>query len=311
MADPTPFYQGVADQNNADTIVYLGAINRLGYDKVTSFLKKKPEREKRIYCFLGTYGGDPAAAYRIARALRNHYEEIFIVVPTFCKSAGTLMAVGACELIIADTGELGPLDIQLKKTDELFGSQSGLDITQALTYLNKQASEVLGQALYDLNGRYSISTKTAADIATKFATSALSPIYGQIDPLRLGEINRALSIAFQYGKRLNKMSEILKDSDQTLKKLMMDYPDHGFVIDRKEAGELFTRVSKPVGAILEACDATYQVRHVIDSQEPFVELFHPAQNEEQQVTESLEDKNTVLEQSTSGTDIAGICDSDE
>ena len=38
-------------------------------------------------------------------------------------------------------------------------------------------------------------TKTAADIATKLTGDLLQPIVAQIDPLRLGEIERAINIA--------------------------------------------------------------------------------------------------------------------
>lgn len=290
MSDPTALYQLAANTKQSDVLLYLGPISRYGYDAVTDLLEKLTSRSEQVYFFLGTYGGDPAAAYRIARALKHHYKKISIVIPTFCKSAGTLLAVGADELLIADTGELGPLDIQLKKTDELFGTSSGLDITQAITFLNKQTNEILNQTLVELNGRYSISTKTAADIATKLATSALSPIYAQIDPVRVGEINRALNIAFQYGKRLNAASSSLKDGEQTLKKLMMEYPDHGFVIDRKEAKELFNHVSAPEDALLLASNSTYEYRKILDLPNPLVDIFQPKEENYEQ-SDAEEDTN--------------------
>ena len=41
-------------------------------------------------------------------------------IPRRCKSAGTLLLIGATSLIISDRGELGPLDVQLSKPDEIF-----------------------------------------------------------------------------------------------------------------------------------------------------------------------------------------------
>lgn len=295
MSDPRTLYQIAANNTRSDLLLYLGPISRTGYDAVTDILEKSSSRAEQVYVFLGTYGGDPAAAYRIARALKHHYNKVSIVIPTFCKSAGTLLAVVADELLIADTGELGPLDIQLKKTDELFGTSSGLDITQAITFLNKQTNEILNQTLVELNGRYSISTKTAADIATKLATSALSPIYAQIDPVRVGEINRALNIAFQYGKRLNATSNSLKDGEKTLKKLMMEYPDHGFVIDRKEAKELFNHVHAPAGELLQASNLTYEYRKALDLQSPHVEIFQPEAEAEAETIEQADTATDAIE----------------
>ena len=41
------------------------------------------------------------------------------------------------------------------------------------------------------------------------------------------------------------MSESIDET--SLKRLIASYPAHGFVIDRKEAGKIFTNVSKPSG----------------------------------------------------------------
>jgi len=40
---------------------------------------------------------------------------------------------------MADQAELGPLDVQVRKSDELFDMGSGLDTVQALNYLQDQA----------------------------------------------------------------------------------------------------------------------------------------------------------------------------
>src|SRR5690554_6862741 len=224
-------YQNLSREDSVDLLLYMGVITRNGYNNVTELLKDQRSTKDHIYVFIATHGGDPSAGYRIARALKHHYNKVTIVIPTFCKSAGTLMAIGCDELLIDDSGELGPLDIQLKKTDELFGTSSGLDITQALNYLNRQTNEILDSNLVRLNGKYSISTKTSAEIATRLAASVLEANYARIDPIRVGEINRALNIAFQYGKRLNEASTLLLNNEEPLMQLLMDYPDHGFVID--------------------------------------------------------------------------------
>lgn len=271
-------YQNLSREDSVDLLLYMGVITRNGYNNVTELLKDQRSTKDHIYVFIATHGGDPSAGYRIARALKHHYNKVTIVIPTFCKSAGTLMAIGCDELLIDDSGELGPLDIQLKKTDELFGTSSGLDITQALNYLNRQTNEILDSNLVRLNGKYSISTKTSAEIATRLAASVLEPIYAQIDPIRVGEINRALNIAFQYGKRLNEASKILLNNEETLMQLMMDYPDHGFVIDRKEAGTLFNNVGQPSENMLHACEHTRKIySYISSSQEPLVELFKHSQ----------------------------------
>src|SRR5690606_3014909 len=112
-----------------------------------------------------TYGGDPDAAYRIARASNHHFKEVEILIPDICKSAGTLLCVGAKRLIFGDRGELGPLDIQLSKPDELHESMSGLDIIQAINALQNQVLDSFRTYLVDIRLGSRIRTKTAAEIA--------------------------------------------------------------------------------------------------------------------------------------------------
>ncbi len=45
-----------------------------------------------------TEGGDADPAYRIARCLQDHYDRFSLFVSGYCKSAGTLVALGAHEL---------------------------------------------------------------------------------------------------------------------------------------------------------------------------------------------------------------------
>lgn len=239
-----------------DCYVYVGGISRKGYREISDCFNQRMFSE--AYLFLATYGGDPDAGFRIARGLRHHYEKLTIIVPSFCKSAGTLLAIGADELVISDLGELGPLDMQLKKPDELFDMSSGLDITQAMAFLRTQSTDILKSTLVDLKVDLEVTTKLSAEIATKMAHGLVSPIYAQIDPYKIGESQRAISIAFAYGKRLNDKIKNLK-SDDSLRSLVLDYPSHGFVIDRKEASNVFKNVRAPNEMEQVVVDAIYDL----------------------------------------------------
>jgi hypothetical protein len=79
----------------------------------------------------------------------------------------------------------------------------------------------------------------------------MRPIYEQIDPVRLAEIERLLRIASEYGDRLDAGN--LKPG--ALAKLLAGYPSHGFVIDRAEAGTIFSNISEPTDIIQELGDS--------------------------------------------------------
>ena len=150
-----------------------------------------------------------------------------------------LILLGADEIVMSHRGELGPLDVQLFKTDEMVRA-SGLDIFGALTTLQDYAFSIFEYSFLEIKRRSggTITTKTAADIATALSVGLLSPISGQIDPLRLGEVRRAMDIALCYGQRLT-------INHQALDMLVMGYPSHTFAIDCNEASDLFGNVRVP------------------------------------------------------------------
>lgn len=230
---------------DGEIFLYYGDISRDGYHEISGAYEAIENKSERLCLVLITYGGDPDAAYRIARATNHHFNKVEILIPDICKSAGTLLCIGASKLIFGDRGELGPLDIQISKPDELHESMSGLDIIQAISALKTQVLDAFRSYLLDIRLGSRIRTKTAAEIATQLADGFIAPIAARIDPLTLGEHQRAMQIAYDYGERLSSMAESLKPN--ALVRLVGSYPSHGFVIDRKEAADLFTDVVAPEG----------------------------------------------------------------
>lgn len=233
------------NSQDTDILAYVGPVDRSGYDALCRVLRGTPRKKNCVFAIV-TFGGDPNAGYRIARALSHNYPDggkISVLVPDFCKSAGTLVCIGAHELVIADRGELGPLDIQVQKPDEMFKNLSGLDIIRGLAYLQDAALETFRGYLVDINQGSGLSTKSASEIASKLTIGLHEPIFAQIDPIRLGEMQAALTIALDYGSRLNQRYGNLKPN--ALSQLTNAYPAHGFVIDRKEARSLFNNVRCP------------------------------------------------------------------
>jgi len=229
-----------------DVYFYGGAITYQGYWELTDEIKKRKEKSplnKKVILCIDTLGGNPDAGYRIGRALQHNYEDVSVLVAGFCKSAGTLLAIAAKELIIGDTGELGPLDIQIKKNDELDESNSGLDMMTALESLQTVAAASFAQTMKSIHYDTGINARLSGDMASKLIEALLSPIVAQIDPIKFGEHQRVLNIAQKYGTNLNQRFRNLRPG--VLDKIIANYPSHGYVIDRKEAKELFYRVVEP------------------------------------------------------------------
>lgn len=231
-----------------DIISYVGEVSGSGYAALCRTLREK-KKASRCIVMLATPGGDANAGFRIARALQHSYTVFEALVPRYCKSAGTLIVTGASHVYMDDMSELGPLDVQIKKGDEVLGRNSGLDLIQAVNYLQVQALNAFEDYLIELTTEIGLSTRVASDIATKLTSGIFGPIAGQIDPMKLAEMQRATEIASQYGTRLAAKGGNLKKG--AVARLVSTYPSHGFVIDRKEARSLFINVDPPPPGLLK------------------------------------------------------------
>ncbi|MEZ4414626.1 MAG: hypothetical protein R3E10_02655 [Gemmatimonadota bacterium] len=229
----------VSDRLDADLFVASCPMSRATAERLIGVWA---DAQHRPNCglILTTDGGDAAAAYLIARFLKRAYERFTLYVFGRCKSAGTLVALGADEIVMSAHGELGPLDVQMVKDDELARFGSGADYSQAVSYMLTSAFAAWENNFLAIVNRSvgQISTRTAADIATQFVSNLFQPMMAQLDPLKLSEAYRANSIGLEYGTRLGASAE-------TVDRLVSDYPDHGFVIDIEEAQELFRCVRTP------------------------------------------------------------------
>ena len=69
---------------------------------------------ENVEIMLHTLGGSVDSAEKLMRLVRSKVSdgEIYIVVPEYAKSAGTLMVLGADCVVMSDTSELGPIDPQ-------------------------------------------------------------------------------------------------------------------------------------------------------------------------------------------------------
>jgi hypothetical protein len=272
-----------------DHILISHGIDRLLHQKL-SFLLKEHQRFQKCTVFLTTYGGDAHAAFRIARCLRHHYDEVRLAIPSYCKSAGTLIAIGANELAIGDMGELGPLDLQVTKPNDVMERGSGLDYMQGLQVALMHAHQAFGLFMEVRRGGLRLPTRQAGELATNMAIGMVAPLYAQIDPNRIGEMQRAIQIAKEYGERLDEYSNNLRQG--ALETMVADYPSHSFVIDRKEAKKLFNRVhpmssaeNDLIGTLWGLFSEQTEVLHVCEPVSPVVTGFNDAEAQPEQSVE--------------------------
>lgn len=242
MAPIREIFERYTSTQETDLFCFNGRIQPWSAREFVDAVLARSRHSKNAALFMCTYGGDPHSAFRMVRCLKKHYAggKIRLLIDGPCKSAGAMIALGVDEIAFGPRGELGPLDTQLTKQDEILFMSSGLDILQALSVVTSNAFENCFDNMMELIKRSggSISTKTAAEIASSVTAGVFQPITAQIDPLRMGEAQRSMRIAREYGERLK--SKLLKSG--ALDRLVQDYPSHGFVIDKEEALQYFTKV---------------------------------------------------------------------
>lgn len=237
----------LADEQDADVIFINRQIMQSFAEDLLGLITRRKKRRGTVYVIIVTEGGLGEAAYRACRLLQMNYSRIVCVIPGWCKSAGTLFCAGAHELLFSEHGELGPIDVQLRRADEIGERDSGLAIDAAFDGLSEATFKLFENFMLGIKARSfgSVTFKTAADIAAQVSVGLVAPIFAQLDPVKVGETHRSVRVAEEYAKRLNLIGKNIQMSDgyDAIGTLVRGYPSHDFVIDYIEACMLFNNVA--------------------------------------------------------------------
>lgn len=69
---------------------------------------------QRVDMYIETPGGSGETAEEIVKFLRNNFDTVSFVVSGEAKSAGTIIVLSGDEILMTETGSLGPIDAQMK-----------------------------------------------------------------------------------------------------------------------------------------------------------------------------------------------------
>lgn len=189
-------------------------MKRVDADNIYTSLKSIPSDSKKdILLILYSFGGDIASAYLISKLCREFTKEkVIVAIPRLAKSAATLICCGADEIHMGSLSELGPIDPQIN-------GLPALGLKNTIRQIAATSSE------------YPCSSTLFSDYLAK-----------TIKPIDLGYFDRIVDSASQYAQRLL-AKRCKKVQNDRIKKiadhLVYAYSDHGFVIDKMEAEEIF------------------------------------------------------------------------
>lgn len=186
-------------------------------------------------------GGQAKAAYQIARLLRRHCSSFTAIVPTYAKSAATLLCLGADMILMGENAELGPLDVQL--TDfhrEWHGS--ALDEIQALERLNAEALSVIDQTMRVLILRTKKKVDAVLPLVLNYTATLMRPLLENVDVVQFTQRARLLKVAEEYATRLLEPTYGAELAQAIAMQLVQNYPEHDFFLDADEARSLGLKV---------------------------------------------------------------------
>ena len=200
----------------------IGArINREDILGIVELLHNVP-RNSNIDLMLHTGGGDIDAAEKIVAILRTRVGtgRFRVILPDFAKSAGTLIALAADEVVMSESSELGPIDPQFLKRD----GEGNARWHSVLSYLNayEELSQRLREAPEDMPARIMISK---LDYTTVVQFEAVK---NRARKLAEEHLNR-----WMFQKRKGNYTKIASELMDTNK-----WPAHGQMISWEDAREM-------------------------------------------------------------------------
>ena len=188
---------------------------------------------ERIVLYLYTRGGDTAAAWNIVNLIRMYCEKLTVVVPHKAHSAGTIICLGANNIVMTKQATLSPIDPSLNTplNPIIPGPPNS-------TY--PVSVEAVKGYIELAKGEYKLATDDAL-------ASALIKLSEHVHPLVLGQ---ALRTRAQINMLATKLLKYQIDDEEQIKHistfLCTDSGSHDYTINRREAADdLKLCITKP------------------------------------------------------------------
>ena len=190
---------------------------------------------REIDLFLYTQGGDSLAGWGLVNMIREHCERFVVIAPFRCFSCGTLITLGADEVIVTAGTELSPIDPSVASPYN----------PPAPTPAGGPQVQLLPVSIEDLLGYLSLVTQEAGLRDETAVGRILEMLSRKVHPLALGAVYRAKEQVQFLARQL-----LMNHFDDAAKiELIIEHftkmPSHAYIIGRREArrilGEDFVR----------------------------------------------------------------------
>lgn len=209
----------VLEQQRKSTVLVLAASN-LDIDILPSLYDTLINigHSKQLDVVLYSQGGIVNAVRRIAMLLHQFCDKLCFIVPHYCESAATLLALSGNEIIAGPLAIFSPIDPQLQSADSDTNTPSSL---------SSQDVRLFGKMM---ESWFSVDESQAQ---TQSATLLSSAIF----PTTLTSFYRSTLELQQIGRQLLKYNQPLLDDNERsniIDQLICGYHSHSYAITREE-----------------------------------------------------------------------------
>jgi hypothetical protein len=248
-----PMLQEWGDLRGAKTLLYVTG-DRQGWetqvhaeilDRFVHHLDAIGQTQ-RISLILYTRGGSTLAAWSLVNLMRQFCSELEVIVPSKAHSSGTLICLGADEIMMTKQATLGPIDPSVNGplNPEIPGAPP-----QVRAPVSVEA----------INGFLGFAKEAAGLHSEDVLKDVLLRLSERVHPLVLGEVHRSRSQIRMLARRLLSRQVTEEEKvDRILDFLCRESGSHDYTIYRQEArDELGLRVQRPDDALYAVIKRVY------------------------------------------------------
>ena len=234
-------YQEIEKKRNSKLLVYITG-DRRGWETqiandATEYISEhldKIGKVDKISLYLYTNGGNTLAGWNIVNLIRQFCNEFEIIVPNKARSTGTLMCLGANNIVMTKQATLGPIDPSVNSPLNPIINNLG---SQAKVPVSVEAIK----GFIEL-AKHELTIKDDNALASIFRTLA-----DKVHPLVLGEVYRAIGQIQMLARKLlrHQVTDEVK-IQKIISFLCSESGSHDYTINRSEAkNELGLIIEEP------------------------------------------------------------------
>lgn len=234
LNDRKKLLERISEIRGSKLISYIGGDRqnvsiRVAPDILSIFYKQlqKLGRSDKIDLFLYTKGGDVLTALRLVQLLYEYTDRFSVLVPYKAYSAGTLIALGASEIVMTKMGELSPVDP---------------NVTSAFNPSDTSNSQIkLPINVEDVYSFISIAKEVVGLKTDDALVRVFTNLTEHVHPLAVGGIYRTHALIRSITRELLLMHMSYSDEykiNEIIDNLIEKLHSHSFMITRREVRDI-------------------------------------------------------------------------